>query len=58
MLVVAVGDYRPVFYLLFDFIFYVLDSIENVFSHTCVLPNIKCILAWNLAVWDIYLCWL
>jgi len=32
-----------VFCLPFDFTFYLHDSIENVFSHTCVLPNIECI---------------
>jgi len=43
VLVVAVGDYHPVFCLPFDFRFLLLDSIENVFSRTCVLPNIECI---------------
>jgi len=37
------GDYLPVFCLPFDFRFYLLDSIENVFSRTCVLPKIECI---------------
>jgi len=43
VLVVAVGDYRPAFCLPFYFRFYLLDSIENVFSRTYVLPKIECI---------------
>jgi len=43
VLVVAVEDYRPVFFLSLDSRFYVLDTIENVFSRACVLPNIECI---------------
>jgi len=41
VLVVAVGDYCAVFCLPFDFSFYLLDNIENVFSRTCVLANIE-----------------
>ena len=43
VLVVAVGDYCAVLCLPFDFRFYLLDNTENVFSRTCVLPNIECI---------------
>ena len=43
VLFVAVGDYRPVICLPFYCRFYLLDSKENVFSRTCVLPNIQCI---------------
>jgi len=40
---VAVGDCRPVFCLPFYLRFYLLGSIENEFSRTCVLPEIECI---------------
>jgi len=48
------SDFSSAIRFLFSDLTYFI--VENVLSHTYVLPNIKRILVRNLSVWKTYLC--